>query len=122
MRDTTLQSQTAQVFAQQVLFLLIFSGIAWWFWSLLYAQGVAFGGAVAALNTLMLGSRLQGLPEDPLRAQAKVMGGAVQRFVFTLLALGAGMIWLHLPPLAMIVGMLSGHLVFAGYAILLKKR
>ena len=87
-------------------------------------QGEAFwyGGAIAAVNTLFMGVRLQSLPDDLGKAQARIMGGVVQRFVFTLLALVAAFTWFRLPPEGLILGLVVGHLILAVNAVTLRWR
>jgi ATP synthase protein I len=66
------------------------------------ALAAVFGGAIAVMNTLMLGWRVrraaQATSQDRSRGTLALYMGAVERFVFTLAAFAFGMGFLHLRP------------------------
>ncbi len=66
-----------------------------------------YGGGVAMLNTWWLGSRVEKAAElaadDPQRGMYTLYFNAVQRFLFVLVALAAGLAALHLEPVALLL-------------------
>lgn len=74
-----------------------------------YAELVAslYGGGIAVANGLLLARRAAGaakrLHPDAGGDVRSMYLGAIERFVFTLVALGLGMGWLQLAPIAMLV-------------------
>ena len=77
-----------------------------------------YGGAIAVGNGLLLARRAAAAArklEPDAGSDARAMYvGAIERFVFTLVALGLGMGWLHLMPVPMLVAFAVTHL---GYPI-----
>ena len=71
------------------------------------AQAALFGGCIALVNTLLLGWRVrnagQRAEQSGARGALTLYLGAVERFVFTLLAFIVGMGMMKLPPLPMLV-------------------
>lgn len=80
------------------------------------AAGALYGGGVAAVVALLLGWRVQRAGEvgqaDAQRGTLLLYLGAVERFVFVLVAVALGIGVLRLPPLPMIVGFAVAQLGF----------
>jgi len=78
------------------------------------AQAALFGGCIAFVNTLLLAWRVrnagQRAERSGSRAAFTLYLGAVERFVFTLLAFIVGMGMLKLPPLPMLVAFAAAQL------------
>jgi ATP synthase protein I len=72
------------------------------------AVGTLYGGAVAVVVAVLLAWRVQRAGEiggsDAQRGTVQLYLGAVERFVFVLLAIGLGIAVLKLAPLPMIAG------------------
>jgi ATP synthase protein I len=72
------------------------------------AAGTLYGGAVAVIVAVLLAWRVQRAGEiggsDVQRGTVQLYLGAVERFVFVLLAIGLGIAVLKLAPLPMIAG------------------
>jgi ATP synthase protein I len=78
------------------------------------AQAALFGGCIALVNTLLLAWRVRNAghraEQSSSRGALTLYLGAVERFVFTLLAFIAGMGMLKLPPLPMLVAFAAAQL------------
>lgn len=73
-----------------------------------------YGGAIAIGNTLLLLRRMRRanteLAKDPNEDVRSLYAGAVERFVFTLGAMIAGMGWIRLDPMALLIGFAVAYL------------
>lgn len=67
-----------------------------------------YGGGIAFVNSLLIARRIskanRALAKDPKTDVYSLYLGAVERFVFTLVAMAAGMGWLKLDPMALLIG------------------
>lgn len=114
--NVDLDDHVANLFAYQALLIGILAIVVWMLWSRDQAIGLLYGGGVALINTLLLGARLKSLALSAWNAAARLMGGAAQRFIFTLVSMGFAFAVLALPFLGVMLGMLAGHLVFLLHA------
>ncbi|MFZ5658258.1 MAG: ATP synthase subunit I [Pseudomonadota bacterium] len=122
LESSNFDARLAQLIAQEILLLGVLAGLAWYLWTPPQAYAVLYGGAVVVINALLLGARVKGIQEDTARAQARLLGGAVQRFIFTLASMAAAFGWFKLPVGGVLVGLLTGHLVFLLHAAQFKRR
>lgn len=81
----------------------------------------AYGGGMALVNSLLLAWRTRRARTGSGSASGQLqvfglIGGAVERFVFTLVAFGVGMALLDFDPLALIVGFACTQLAYVGAA------
>ncbi len=80
------------------------------------SMGIAalYGGGIAIGNTLLLLRRVRRanteLAKDPNEDVRLLFAGAVERFVFTLGAMAAGMGWIRLDPMALLIGFAVAYL------------
>lgn len=81
-------------------------------WGAGVAYGALFGAGVSAVNMLLLGGRLNHLPSEPMKARGRILGGIIQRFVFTLLAFAIGFKYLGLSLPGLVAGLLASHILF----------
>lgn len=88
-------------------------GVAAWLAGAGAAAATGYGGALAILNTGLLGRRVELAAElaerNPTRGAYALYAGAVQRFVLVLVGLGLGMGWLKLEPLLLLLGLALGQ-------------
>lgn len=101
------------------LFLILAVAAAWLAWAGTFeAQSALYGGAMALLNTFLLGRRLIGTASSSGRSvqrdTAIVYLGAAQRFALTLGLLIIGMGGLKLAPPPMIAAFAVAQLGFLG--------
>jgi ATP synthase protein I len=86
----------------QVLTTVVIALLSVWLGGRGMFVAAVFGGAIAVMNTLLLGRRVrraaQATSQDHSRGVFALYLGAVERFVFTLAAFAVGMGLLHLPP------------------------
>ncbi len=88
---------------------LVLLGLAfgWYAYGMDGAIGAAYGGAVAFINTLWLGRKVEVAgemaEEDLTRGIYAIYFNAVQRFVFVLVALGVGLQALKLTPQSLLL-------------------
>ena len=68
----------------------------------LYGGGIAFGNSLLIARRVLRANRV--LAKDPKTDVFSIYIGAVERFVFTLGAMAAGMGWLALDPKALLAG------------------
>lgn len=80
------------------------------------AVAALYGGAIAVVAAVLLALRTARVGRDvAARGTASPLGlvvGLVERFVFVLVAFGAGIGWLHLDPPSVIVGFAVPQLAF----------
>ncbi len=80
------------------------------------AIAALYGGGIAVINSLLMIRRIvkatRTLNKDPSADVRSLYAGALERFVFTLTAMAAGMGWLMLDPLALLVGFALAHLAY----------
>lgn len=81
-------------------------------WGAGVAYGVLFGAGISTVNMLLLGGRLSNLPTELTRARGRIVGGIIQRFVFTLLAFAIGFKYLGLSLPGLVAGLLASHFLF----------
>lgn len=78
------------------------------------ARAVCFGGAVAIANTLLLAWRIiaaaRGGTQNPRLELAKLVRSSVERFLVVALLIAAGLGWLKLMPMPLVVGFVLGQL------------
>ncbi|HKJ08619.1 MAG TPA: ATP synthase subunit I [Gammaproteobacteria bacterium] len=80
------------------------------------AQAALFGGAIALVNALLLGRRVQragrAAQDSVTRGTFALYLGAVERFVFTLVGFGVGMGVLHLQPLPLLLAFAAAQAAY----------
>ncbi|MEJ2646197.1 MAG: ATP synthase subunit I [Gammaproteobacteria bacterium] len=80
------------------------------------AQAALFGGAIAVVNALLLGRRVQragkAAQESVTRGTFALYLGAVERFVFTLVGFGVGMGVLHLLPVPLLLAFAAAQAAY----------
>jgi ATP synthase protein I len=88
----------------------------WFTGGLLSVQAAAYGGGIALLTTFLLGRRVRmamdAAKQQPGSETTVLMVGVVQRFVLALALLGAGIGWLGLEPVPLLVGLAVGQMAF----------
>lgn len=98
--------------------ILILAGIAVsrFYWGDNALLPAFYGGAVAMSNTMMLSKRMaqagEVAKESPQQSLYLIAFGAIQRFVFVLLALGLGLGYLGLQPLPLLATFALAQLVY----------
>jgi ATP synthase protein I len=102
-----------RVVSVQAAVVLLAVGAAAWLAGADAAIATAYGGALAIVNTGLLGRRVELAGElakqNPTQGAYALYAGAVQRFVLVLVGLGLGMGWLELQPLAVLAGLVLGQ-------------
>jgi ATP synthase protein I len=100
----------------QAAIVLLIGALVWIRYGRPHGLSLLYGGGLAMIVSALLGWRLQ-----KINASASMMTGfgvmhiylgAVERFLFVAVGMGAGMGWLRLPPFPMIVGFAAAQ---AGY-------
>lgn len=81
----------------------------------------AYGGAMALVNSLLLAWRTRRAGERASQGDSQLqvmalMGGAIERMVFTLAGFGVGMALFKLDPVALIVGFACAELGYVSAA------
>lgn len=113
---SNLDKYLARLVAYEVLLIGIVALAYGMFWDVAQAKATVFAGVVVMINTLLLGTRVQGLEQEGGNVQARLLGGAVQRFVFTLASMALAFGWLRLPVAGILTGLILGHLIFLVHA------
>jgi len=103
------------LYAQLILVPLV-AGVALLAYGQRPALAALYGGGIAVVNTLLMLRRIvnatRTLDKDPKADVRSLYAGALERFVFTLVAMAAGMGWLMLHPLALLAGFGLAHLAY----------
>lgn len=90
------------------------------------AQATAYGGAVAILNSWLLGRRVLRASEvaktHPGQETMVLYVGVVQRFVVVLTLFGLGMGWLGLQPVPLLIGFAVAQLAYFVNGTLIRSR
>lgn len=116
MENQDLDTRLARLIAQEVVLEGLLAAIAWFFWNQQQAIAILYGGAVVVINTLLLGARVRSDEQNPVLLQARLMGGAIQRFIFTLASMAAAFAWFKLPIGGIVIGLLAGNFIFFMHA------
>ena len=119
-KSSPASSQAAQdmgkILSFQIVLVALATGIGYLYGGLHVAQAVLFGGAVACTNALLLAWRLhQGkrrLHADAGRHLRSMYASAFERFVMVALLLAAGLGFLQLEALPLLLGFILGQLAF----------
>ncbi len=85
------------------------------------ARAAVYGGGIAVVNSVLMRRRVQragaAAEQTPARSSLTLYLGAVERFVFTLVAFALGMGWLGLAPAPLLVTFALAQL---GYVVALR--
>ncbi len=96
---------------------LLFAALAAWRWGRMEAYALLYAAILSVVNMIMLGSGLMALPDAPHRAARRLGGSAVQRWIFTVVALLVAIGWLHLPVLGLVSGLVLSHFIYLGFML-----
>ena len=109
MKSTALPVHTGfkKIFTLQLIIVAV-TAVAYYFYQNIFsAESALYGGAMALNNLWITERRLRSASRivqiAPEKEAMLLYAGAVQRFVFTLIFFVAGMWWLKLNPIALIV-------------------
>ena len=109
MRTTALPIHTGfkRILTLQLILVVAIVSFYFFYQNLFFAQSAFFGGAMALSNLWISERRLRSAAKiikvAPEKEAMLLYFGAIQRFVFTLLFFVAGMLWLKLEPLPLII-------------------
>jgi hypothetical protein len=105
-----------KILSFQIVLVVLATGVGYLYGGLSVAQAVLFGGAVAVTNALLLAWRLhQGkrrLHADARRHLRSMYASAFERFAIVVLLLAAGLGFLQLAALPLLLGFILGQLAF----------
>ena len=99
---------------------ILLAALAAWRWGREEAYAILFAGILSVINMLILGNRLMALPASPQGAILRIWGAVMQRWAVTIVGLILAIVWLHLPIIGLVAGLLVTHFVFL--AFLLRER
>ena len=116
----TLRRTVRAVFLSQLFIAVPVAGGAWWLQGAPGAWAALYGGACAIVMTVLLGRKIQKLDrrlkqhseEEGNIGFAPVAVGFIPRFLFVLAAFAAGIGWLELLPMPLLVSYAAVHLAY----------